>query len=96
MNYLDSQGMFGAVVTPSQSQCRQFWLWCSIDRNKVRHRDLMRRHDKVQRDKGADAQYRALGGDLGSGSWHLGRGSWEGILGGDLGRKSTGIVLIDE
>ena len=22
--------MFGAVVTPSQSQCRQFWLWCSI------------------------------------------------------------------
>jgi hypothetical protein len=37
-----------------------------------------------------------LGVDLGSGSWDLESGSWEGILGGDLGRKSTGIALIDE
>jgi hypothetical protein len=37
-----------------------------------------------------------LGGDLGILEVDLGRGSWEGILGGDLGRKSIGIVLIEE
>ena len=51
----------------------------------------MRHHDKVQRDKGADAQYRALGGDLGRGSWEWILRSWEWVLGVDLEILGVGL-----
>ena len=50
-------------------------------------------------DLGSESWEWILGVDLGSGSWEWILGVDEWILGsweGDLGRKSTGIALIDE